>query len=73
MSADHTAGLERVVHELEIGLLEEGFGWPLWVAAVGDDDVEFAAAVAQEGEAVADIDGGFGVGEAGGHFGEVLL
>lgn len=73
MGGNDTAFTERTVEQLEVGLLEESLGGTLWVAGVGDDDVEFALLVLEELEAVADNGGGLGVLEADGHAGEVLL
>ena len=73
MGGNDTAFAERTVEQLEVGLLEESLGGTLWVAGVGDDDVELALLVLEELEAVADDSGGLGVLEADRHAGEVLL
>lgn len=73
MGGNDTAFAERTVEQLEVGLLEESLGGTLWVAGVGDDDVELALLVLEELEAVADDGGGLGVLEADRHAGEVLL
>lgn len=69
----HTTVPQRIVHELEIRLLEETLGRPLGITAIGNDDVEFAAAVGEEFEAVADVRRYFRVAVAGGHGGEVFF
>jgi hypothetical protein len=64
---------EGAVEKLKVRLLEEGLSGTLWVAGVGDDDVELALLVLEELEAVADNGLGLGVLEADGHAGEVLF
>jgi len=69
----HTPLSQRIVHELKIRLLEQTLGRPLGITAIGDNDVEFAAAISQELEAVADVCCYFRVAVAGGHGGEVFF
>jgi len=73
LGGNDTAFTERTVEQLEVGLLEESLGGTLWVAGVGDDDIELALLVLEELEAVANDGGGLGVLEADRHAGEVLL
>ena len=73
MGGNDAALAQGVVEELEVGLLEEALGRAVGVGRVGDDDVEGVLVVVKELEAVADVNGALGVGQAGGHFGEELL
>ena len=73
LGGDDAALAEGVVHELEVGLLEEALGGALGVGGVGDDDVEVVLVLLEVREAVADLDRGLLVLEADGHLGEVLL
>lgn len=73
MGGDDAAGTQRVVKQLEVGLLEQALGGALRVRGVRDDDVEGVLVVVQELEAVADVDLHLGVLEALGHAGQVLL
>lgn len=73
LGSNDAALLERAKKELKIRLLEERLGRPLWVAAVGDDDVELALAVSQELEPVADVHVDIGMLEADAHAGQVFL
>ena len=73
MGGDDAALAEGIVKELEVGLLEEALSGAIRVRRVGDDDVESVLVVVEELEAVANVDGALGVGQAGGHLGQVLL
>jgi hypothetical protein len=73
LGGNDTAFTERAVEQLEVRLLEKSLSGTLWVAGVGDDDVEFALLVLEELEAVTNNGGGLGVLEADRHAGEVLL
>ena len=73
MGGNDTAFTECAVKQLEVRLLEKSFSRTLWVAGVGNDDVELALLVLKELEAVTDDGGGLGVLEANGHAREVLL
>lgn len=72
LGGDVSAGGERGVEELEVGLLEERLGGTDGVRRVGDDDVVGGGVLGEELEAVADVDGDAGVVEEGGHVGEEL-
>ena len=73
MCGDNTTFTKSTEQKLKVGLLEQGLGGTLWVAGIGDDDVELVLALGEELEAVSD-DGGDGrVLEADGHSREVLL
>lgn len=73
MGRNDTTLAESTAQELEVWLLEESLGRALWVAGVGDDDIELVFLVLEELEAVTDNGLGLGVVEANGHAGEVLL
>ncbi len=70
-----SSGLESLLEECKVGLLEESLGGADRVRGVGDDDIEGALVlgVLEELEAVTDDNGGLGVGETLGHVGKVLL
>ncbi len=70
-----SSGLEGLLEQGEVGLLEEHLCGADRVGGVGDDDVEagLVLGVLEESEAVADDDLGLGVVETLGHLGEVLL
>jgi hypothetical protein len=73
LCGDDTTLAEGAVEKLKVRLLEEGLSGTLWVAGVGDDDVELALLVLEELETVADDGLGLGVLEADRHAGKVLL
>lgn len=73
MGRNDTTLAEGAAQQLKVWLLEESLGGALWVAGVGDDDIELILLVLEELEAVADDSLGLGVVEANGHAGEVLL
>lgn len=73
MSGNDAALTEGIVKKLEVGLLEQALGRAIGIGGVGDDDVESVLVVVEELEAVTDVDSALGVGEAGGHLGEILL
>ena len=73
LCSNDTALSQGTVKKLKVGLLEEALGGALGVGGVGDDDVEGVLIVVEELEAVGDVDGALGVGEAGGHLREVFL
>jgi len=73
LGGDVAARSEGVMEELEVGLLEEGGGGANRVRGVGNDNIVGGLVVSEELETVADEDGDTGIGEEGGHVGEVLL
>lgn len=73
MGGDDASLAQGVVHELEVGLLEQALGGALGVGGVGDDDVEGVLVIVKELEAIANVDLDLGVLEALGHAREVLL
>jgi hypothetical protein len=73
LGRDDAALAQGVVKKLEVGLLEQALSRTIRVGRVGDDDVEGVLVIVEELESVADMNGGLGVGEAGGHSGKVLL
>jgi hypothetical protein len=64
--------LEGLLHEGEVGSLEEGSGGSDGVRRVGDDDVEGVLDGGKVLKTVGDVDGDLGVGEDGSHSREVL-
>lgn len=73
MRGDDTTFPQSTKQQLEVWLLEKALSRTLWVAAVGDDDIEFVGAVSEELESVANVDLDIGVLETNGHSREVLL
>lgn len=73
MGRNNTTLAESTAEQLEVWLLEESLGGALWVAGVGDDDIELVLLVLEELEAVANDSLSLGVVEANGHAGEILL
>ena len=73
MRGDDASFPQRTVQQLKVRLLEECLRGAIGVGAVRDDHVELVLAVAQELEAIADVDLDLGVLVADGHFGEILF
>jgi hypothetical protein len=73
LRGNDTAFAESSVEQLKVRLLKESLGWALWVAGVGDDDVELALLVLQVFESIANDGLGLGMFEANCHGGEELL
>ena len=73
MGCDDPALSQRIMQQLEVRFLEQGFGWAFGVRGIGDNDVELVATVPQEFEAVADVGCDTGMLEADGHGGQVLF
>lgn len=64
MSSNDTALSQCVVEQLEVRLLEKALGGSNRVGRVSDDDVEAVLVLLKELEAVANVNGGLGVGKA---------
>lgn len=73
LSGYHAAFSECAEQQLEVWFLEQRFCWTFRVTRVRNYNVELFLAVREEFEAVADVDGDFGVLEAYGHAREELL
>lgn len=73
MGGDDASLAQGVVHELEVGLLEQALGRALRVGGVGDDDVEGVLVVVEELEAIANMDLDLGVLKTLRHARKVLL
>lgn len=73
LGGDASSGLEGLLEELEVGLLEEGRRGSNGVGRVGDDDVELGLLVVEELESVANVDRHARVVEASGHVREERL
>lgn len=64
LSSNDTALSQCVVEQLEVRLLEKALGGSNRVGRVSDDDVEAVLVLLKELEAVANVNGGLGVGKA---------
>lgn len=73
MGRNDTTLAQSAAQQLKVWCLEESLGGTLWVAGVGDDNVELVLLVLEELEAIADDGLGLGVVEADGHARKVLL
>jgi hypothetical protein len=73
LGSNDTSLLKGAEKQLKVRLLEQAFGWSLWVGRVGDDDIEFVLVVIQEFESVPNVNLDFWVLVADGHTGEVFL
>jgi hypothetical protein len=73
LGGERSSLLESLLHESEVGSLEERSGGPNRIGGVGDNNVEGVLNGGEVLESVGDVDGDLGVGENVGHSGEVDL
>ena len=73
LGGDGSTSLERLLEELEVGLLEEGGGGSNGIRRIGNDNVEFSLLVLKELESISNVNGYSRIGEGGGHVREVEL
>ena len=73
LGSNNTTLFQGSVEKLKIRFLKQRLSRAFWVAAVGDDDIEFILAVREEFEAVSDVNVDCGVLISDGHSREVFL